>query len=217
MSKDKKENENVAEEASAKEQEESSTESQTEETSSETQSSENSGTQSAETAAENAESAKQEKAETAEEKIARLEAEITDLKNQMLYKAAENDNWRKRMMQQKDEAVAYANASLLSDLLDSLDNFDRTVEAAKNATDPKAIADGVSMVNKSLVSMLENKYNLVGYGAVGDAFDPDIHEAIGMQQGDVKEEQLAAVYLKGYKLKDRVIRHAKVMVIKPAE
>jgi molecular chaperone GrpE len=73
------------------------------------------------------------------------------------------------------------------------------------------------MVNKSLVSMLENKYNLVGYGAVGDAFDPDIHEAIGMQQGDVKEEQLAAVYLKGYKLKDRVIRHAKVMVIKPAE
>lgn len=217
MSKEKKENENVAEEASAKEQEESSTESQTEETSSETQSSENSGTQSAETAAENAESAKQEKAETAEEKIARLEAEITDLKNQMLYKAAENDNWRKRMMQQKDEAVAYANASLLSDLLDSLDNFDRTVEAAKNATDPKAIADGVSMVNKSLVNMLENKYNLVGYGAVGDAFDPDIHEAIGMQQGDVKEEQLAAVYLKGYKLKDRVIRHAKVMVIKPAE
>jgi len=138
MSKEKKENENVAEEASAKEQEESSTESQTEETSSETQSSENSGTQSAETAAENAESAKQEKAETAEEKIARLEAEITDLKNQMLYKAAENDNWRKRMMQQKDEAVAYANASLLSDLLDSLDNFDRTVEAAKKCDRPKS-------------------------------------------------------------------------------
>ena len=153
--------------------------------------------------------------ESPEEKIARLEKEIEDMKKEALYKAAENDNWRKRMMQQKEEAVSYANTSLLCDLLDSLDNFDRTIEAAENATDPKSIADGVKMVSKSLVSMLENKYNLTGYGAVGDAFDPDIHEAIGMQEGDVSEEQLAAVYLKGYKLKDKVIRHAKVMVVKP--
>jgi len=152
---------------------------------------------------------------TPEEKIAALEKEIENLKKEQLYKAAENDNWRKRMMQQKEDAVAYANSSLLSDLLESLDNFDRTVESASTATDPKAIADGVTMINKSLVSMLENKYNLIGYGAVGDAFNPDLHEAIGMQEGDVKEEQLAAVYLKGYKLKDKVIRHAKVMVIKP--
>ncbi|MBQ3670510.1 MAG: nucleotide exchange factor GrpE [Treponema sp.] len=153
--------------------------------------------------------------ESAEEKIARLEKEIEDLKKEALYKAAENDNWRKRMMQQKEDAVAFANESLLSDLLDSLDNFDRTVEAAKDASDVKTIAEGITMINKGLVSMLENKYNLVGYGEVGDVFDPDIHEAIGMQEGDVKEEQLAAVYLKGYKLKNRVIRHAKVMVVKP--
>lgn len=179
------------------------TESQTEET-----------TESAET--------EEKKEETAEEKITRLEKEVEDLKKQIedskkeaLYKAAENENWRKRMMQQKEDAVAYANSSLLSDLLESLDNFDRTVESAATATDPKAIADGVKMINSSLVSMLESKYNLVGYGAVGDAFDPDIHEAIGMQEGDVQEEQLAAVYLKGYKLKDKVIRHAKVMVVKP--
>jgi molecular chaperone GrpE len=159
--------------------------------------------------------AAEEKTVSPEEKIKELEGQIEELKKQMLYKAAENDNWRKRMMQQKEDAVSYANASLLGDLLESLDNFDRTIEAAENATDPKAIADGVKMVSKSLVSMLENKYNLTGYGAVGDAFDPDIHEAIGMQEGDVSEEQLAAVYLKGYKLKDKVIRHAKVMVVKP--
>ena len=153
--------------------------------------------------------------ESAEEKIARLEKEIEDLKKEALYKAAENDNWRKRMMQQKEDAVAFANESLLSDLLDSLDNFDRTVEAAKDASDVKTIAEGITMINKGLVSMLENKYNLVGYGEVGDVFDADIHEAIGMQEGDVKEEQVAAVYLKGYKLKNRVIRHAKVMVVKP--
>ena len=73
----------------------------------------------------------EEKELSPEEKIAELEKQVEDLKNQALYKAAENDNWRKRMMQQKDEAVAYANASLLGDLLDSLDNFDRTLDAAK--------------------------------------------------------------------------------------
>ena len=121
------------------------TESQTEET-----------TESAET--------EEKKEETAEEKITRLEKEVEDLKKQIedskkeaLYKAAENENWRKRMMQQKEDAVAYANSSLLSDLLESLDNFDRTVESAATATDPKAIADGVKMINSSLVSMLESK------------------------------------------------------------
>ncbi|MBQ0052486.1 MAG: nucleotide exchange factor GrpE [Treponema sp.] len=155
------------------------------------------------------------KEESAEEKIARLEAEIADLKNQMLYKAAENDNWRKNMLKQKEDAVSYANENLLKDLLDSLDNFDRTVEAADTAKDAKSIADGVKMISKSLVSLLENKYNLCGFGAAGDEFDPDLHEAIGMQTGKVKKEELQAVYLKGYKLKDRVIRHAKVMVVKP--
>jgi len=151
-----------------------------------------------------------------EEKIAALEKEIADLKTQALYKAAENDNWRKRMMQQKDEAVAYANASLLGDLLDSLDNFDRTLDAAKDAKDAKSIADGIKMINKSLVKMLEDKYGLVSYGKEGDEFNPEEHEAIGRQEDEkAKKETLAQVYLKGYKLKDKVIRHAKVMVKVP--
>lgn len=152
---------------------------------------------------------------TSEERIAELEAQIEQMKKDALYKAAENDNWRKRMLQQKEDAVAYANESLLNDLLDSLDNFDRTLDAAKDVKEAKPIVDGIKLTNKSLVSMLENKYNLVAFGKEGDDFDPELHEAIGMQEGDVKKEQLLQVYLKGYKLKDRVIRHAKVMVIKP--
>ena len=151
-----------------------------------------------------------------EEKIAALEKEIADLKTQALYKAAENDNWRKRMMQQKDDAVAYANASLLGDFLDSLDNFDRTLDAAKDAKDAKSIADGIKMINKSLVKMLEDKYGLVSYGKEGDEFNPEEHEAIGRQEDEkAKKETLAQVYLKGYKLKDKVIRHAKLMVKVP--
>ncbi len=151
-----------------------------------------------------------------EEKIAALEKQIEDLKNQALYKAAENDNWRKRMMQQKDDAVAYANASLLGDLLDSLDNFDRTLDAAKDAKDAKSIADGIKMVNKNLVNMLESKYGLKSFGKEGDEFNPEEHEAIGrVEDESAKSETLKQVYLKGYKLNDKIIRHAKVMVNVP--
>ncbi len=157
----------------------------------------------------------EDKIQELQKKIDSLTAENADLKDQVLRRAADFDNYRKRTIQEKQDLVDYGIANLLKDLLDSLDNFDRTVEAAANATDPKAIADGVKMINKGLVSMLENKYNLVSYGNAGDSFDPSLHEAIGIQEGDVPEEQLAAVYLKGYKLKDKIIRHAKVMVVKP--
>lgn len=158
----------------------------------------------------------EEKELSPEEKVAELEKQVEDLKNQALYKAAENDNWRKRMMQQKDEAVAYANASLLGDLLDSLDNFDRTLDAAKDAKDAKSIADGIKMVNKNLVTMLESKYGLKSFGKEGDEFNPDEHEAIGrVEDESAKNETLKQVYLKGYKLNDRIIRHAKVMVSIP--
>ena len=156
-----------------------------------------------------------EKELTPEEKIKQLEAENADLKDQLLRRAADFDNYRKHMLKEKQDAFDYGNASLLSDLLDSLDNFDRTVDAAKDTTDVKSITDGIKMINKNLVSMLENKYNLSSYGKKGDEFDPELHEAIGMTPGDVKKEELGEVYLKGYKLKDKVIRHAKVMVIKP--
>lgn len=197
------------------------TEDQTEETKSQTESddSDNSETQ-AQEAASNGDSTEEKSEEakevTPEERIAELEKEIADLKSQALYKAAENDNWRKRMMQQKDEAVAYANASLLGDLLDSLDNFDRTLDAAKDAKDAKSIADGIKMINKGLVKMLEDKYGLIAYGKEGDDFNPDEHEAIGRVEDEKANKQtLDQVYLKGYKLKDKVIRHAKVMVKVP--
>ena len=96
-------------------------------------------------------------------------------------------------------------------------NFSQLViDAAKDAKDAKAIADGIKMINKNLVKMLEDKYGLTGYGKEGDEFNPDEHEAIGrMEDEKAKKETLAQVYLKGYKLKDKVIRHAKVMVKVP--
>ena len=179
--------------------------------------------QGAEEAAENTAAESTETAETTEttektpeEKIAELEAEVADLKDQLLRRAADFDNYRKRMIKEKQDAYDYANANLLADLLDSLDNFDRTIEAAKDAKDAKAIADGVKMINKNLVKMLEDKYNLESYGKAGDDFNPEIHEAIGrMTNPKAEKETLKEIYLKGYKLKDKVIRNAKVMVEVP--
>lgn len=153
---------------------------------------------------------------TPEEKIAELEKENADLKDQLLRRAADFDNYRKRMIKEKQETFDYANANLLADLLDSLDNFDRTVDAGATATDVKSVVDGIKMVNSNLVKMLESKYGLTSYGAEGDEFDPDVHEAIGRVEEEGKDkETLKQVYLKGYKLKDKVIRNAKVMVSVP--
>ncbi len=158
-----------------------------------------------------------EKEPSPEERIADLEKEVADLKDQLLRRAADFDNYRKRMIKEKQEAFDYANAALLQDLLESIDNLERTVAAAEGTTDAKSIADGVKMIGSSLVGMLENKYNLTAYGAPGDAFNPDEHEALRSEQADVESPVIKEVYLKGYKLKDRVIRNAKVSVSMPNE
>ena len=162
------------------------------------------------------EASEETKEPTLEERVADLEQENADLKDQLLRRAADFDNYRKRMLKEKQDTYDYANANLLGDLLESLDNFDRTIDAAKDAKDVKSIVDGTKMINTALVKMLEDKYNLKAYGEKGDVFNPDDHEAIGrVEDPEAKEETLKEVYLKGYKLKDRVIRHAKVMVNVP--
>ncbi|MGN0740001.1 MAG: nucleotide exchange factor GrpE [Treponema sp.] len=149
------------------------------------------------------------------QKIEQLEKENAELKDQLLRRAADFDNYRKRMIKEKQETFDYANANLLADLLDSLDNFDRTLEAGATATDVKSIVDGIKMVNGNLVKMLETKYGLSSFAEEGEDFNPDVHEAIGRVEEDVTKETLKQVYLKGYKLKDKVIRNAKVMVSIP--
>ena len=173
-------------------------------------------TESTESTVSTEEANESEKEPTLEEKLQALEKENAELKDQLLRRAADFDNYRKRMIKEKAETAEYANSNLLADLLDSLDNFDRTVEAGATATDVKSVVDGIKMINSSLVKMLEDKYGLVGYGVAGDDFNPDEHEAIGrMEEEGLEKETLKQVYLKGYKLKDKVIRHAKVMVSVP--
>ncbi len=157
---------------------------------------------------------------TPEELIAKLEKENADLQDQFLRKSADFDNYRKRMFKEKQDAFDYANTNLLTDLITVLDDFDRAIAAGVDAEgnavqDLKPVVDGIGMINKQLHGLLEAKYNLNAYGEKGDIFDHDKHEAIATNAGAVDESICSEVYLKGYMLKDRVIRPAKVMVLTP--
>lgn len=165
-----------------------------------------------------AETAEQE--QTPEQQIEALQKENAELKDQYLRKVADFDNYRKRMLREKQEAFDYANTNLLTDLIAVLDDFDRALAAGQVAKDGKEadlkpVVDGIKMINKQLRGLLEAKYNLSAYGEKGDAFDHDLHEAIASNPAPVAEPVCAEVYLKGYKLKERVIRPAKVMVHMP--
>lgn len=154
-------------------------------------------------------------------RMAELEKLNADLNDQYLRKAAEFDNYRKRMLKEKQEAIDFANTNLLVDLVQILDDFDRAMTAGgeqESGSPAAAFADGITMIRRQLGSMLENKYGLAYFPAKGEHFDPNIHQAIGTAEStDVQEPTVAEEFVKGYKLKDRVIRVAKVMVSMPVE
>lgn len=161
-------------------------------------------------------------AESGDEKDALTEAlnKAKEFQDLYLRKAADFENYRKRMIREKQEAIDYANARLLSDLLPILDNFDRavsvTVEEKKESI--TAFAEGVTMIKNQLESMLARDYGLVYYKAKGEVFDPNIHEAVAKAASkDVTVQTVGEEIQKGYKLKDKVLRHAKVLVLMPEE
>ena len=152
------------------------------------------------------------------EKLASLEAKCRELQDQYLRKAADFDNYRKRMIREKQEAIDYANTNLISDLLLILDDFDRAIEAGKKAGEESAAAfmQGVVMIRNGLSSLLESKYGLQYYEVQGKVFNPDIHEAVATNpSAEVTEPTVGAELQKGYKLKERILRPAKVMVLMP--
>jgi len=154
-------------------------------------------------------------------RVDELEKSNAELKDQYLRKAADFDNYRKRMLKEKQEAIDFANASLLVALVQILDDFDRAIDAGgqhEPGTPAAAFADGIAMIRSRLGSMLESKYSLAYYPAKGEHFDPNVHEAIGtVPVPGLAEPTVAEEFVKGYKLRDRVIRLAKVMVNMPAE
>jgi len=153
---------------------------------------------------------------TPEEKIAELETQLAETRDQLLRKAADFENFRKRMNQEKQSAIEYANQSLLLDIIPIIDDFERAILAGENSTDIVSFLDGIKMIEKRLTSQLESKWGLKRFSSAGEPFDPNLHEALMMEKSpDITEAVVKEDLSSGYLLKDRVIRAAKVKVLMP--
>ena len=154
--------------------------------------------------------------EILEAKVAELEAANAELKDQMLRRQAELENYRKRLIRDKEEAVQYANESLIRDILGFLDNMDRALAAAKNGGDLNALIEGFEMTQNQLLSTLDKNWGLKGIDSVGQEFDPSLHEACMMAIDEsLDKETVLEEFQKGYTLHGRVVRPSKVKIGKP--
>ena len=165
------------------------------------------------------------KADEKDEKITTLEAEliekekqINELKDKLIRNQADTENYKKRLLKDKEDAVKYANTALVKDLLGPLDDFSRALEAAKNSDNVEAIREGVTMIEDRIYTLLKTNWGLEVIEEANVPFDPNEHEACMMEvSDDAKEETVQLVLQKGYKVNGRVVRSAKVKVLKPAD
>ena len=144
-----------------------------------------------------------------------LEAKSEEAKNnydRFLRQVAELENFKKRVAREKEEAVRFANESLIRDLLPVIDNLERAVSHAQGGGNGKPLVEGVEMVLKGLLDVLA-KHGVVQISAVGQPFDPGKHEAMAQVESENHTPNtVVEEHHKGYLLKDRLLRPALVTV-----
>lgn len=148
------------------------------------------------------------------EPIAELQQEVARWKDVALRGQAELENFRKRMTREKADAIKFGNASLLEDLLPVIDNFRFGLDAARQESENSIVFQGMSMVMKQLSDFLAGQ-GVTEFGEPGEVFDPNLHEAVQSEFSDAREEgQILTTLRRGYRLHDRVLRAANVVVSK---
>lgn len=146
--------------------------------------------------------------------MATLQAEVEKFKDIAFRSAADFENYRKRSVREKEAAVKYANVQLLEKLIPILDNFDLGIQAARADGNAKGIVAGFEMVHRQIQDFLID-CGVEPIDAVGAAFDPNLHEAVGQEASAEMAEGLVLRQLRrGFRLKDRLIRPSMVIVSK---
>ena len=138
---------------------------------------------------------------------------IEELKDKYLRSVAEFDNYRKRTLKEKTELILNGGEKAISAILPVLDDMERAIANGAKTDDPSVLREGMELIYNKFIKVLET----LGVKAIAteDAdFDTDVHEAIAMVpgMGDDKKGKVLDCVLRGYKLNDKVIRHAKVAV-----
>lgn len=150
---------------------------------------------------------------TPEEKIAELEKQVEDLKNQQLYKVAEFDNFRKRVMQEKADLIKNGGTKVITTLLPIIDDLERAQQNMDKYEDVAAVKEGLNLIIDKFFKLMAQE-GLKKMDVVGQPFDSDLHEAIAMVPGqpDNQKGKVMDCMMAGYTLNDKVIRYAKVAV-----
>ena len=158
----------------------------------------------------------EETTETAEEKVEVVDErdeKITELNNRLLRLQADFDNFRRRTQGEKEQLSGFVTAGVVGKFLKVLDNFERAEASTEKTADLESLLTGLKQIRRQF----EDAFKELGVEEIvaQDAkFDPNLHEAVMRGQNpEMEDETIDMVFEKGYKLKDRVIRHSKVRVI----
>jgi molecular chaperone GrpE len=148
----------------------------------------------------------------AEDPMSGLQADLDRFRDLALRSQADFENYKKRCAREKEEAIKYANNSLLQRLVAIIDNFELGLAAAKEQGEQSPIYSGMVLVQKQLNDLLAEN-GLQPIEAEGKQFDPNLHEAIAHEPSDeVPEGTVLRQVRRGYRIKDRLLRPAKVVV-----
>jgi molecular chaperone GrpE len=147
----------------------------------------------------------------------RYKAEADKWKNDYLYLRADFDNYRKAMIKERSDIVKYGTERLFVDLLDVFDNFERALDLDVNAENYTTFKDGIKLTAAELKKIFE-KHGVREVKSLGEPFNPSFHEALSSEAtAETPAGHVTRVFKKAYKLHERVIRPAQVVVAKPPE
>lgn len=145
------------------------------------------------------------------EELEENKSKADDYYNQLQRLKAEFDNFRKRTQKEKEEAAKYAAERMILSLLPVLDNLERAVDAANVKRDFESLSQGVEMILRQFHKVLEDE-GLKTIEALGQDFNPNLHEALLREESDQEENVILEELQKGYYLKDKVLRPSRVKV-----
>jgi molecular chaperone GrpE len=146
------------------------------------------------------------------ERLAQAEKQVEFYKDQLLRKAADFDNFKKRLEAESASVFKYAKADIIQELLPVIDDFERSLKLAKDRRETEAFAKGVELIYQKLTKFLQSQ-GVREIESLGKEFDVHYHDALlQVPRNDVPPHVVIEVVDKGYTLDDRVLRHAKVVV-----
>jgi molecular chaperone GrpE len=141
-----------------------------------------------------------------------LKQQLEEQSDRYLRLMAEFDNFKKRVSRDYERLVESANEKLISEMIDVRENFERAVKTGESASDAKSLFEGLKLIYVKFDEVL-SRNGLEPFGVPGDLFDPQLHDALMKSpHAEIAEDHIVDVFEKGYYLRKRVLRHAKVIV-----